>query len=159
MSDNDNDTLSWLKGASPESLRSALIDIAKAYSIKEDDIRNYVEGMPTVKLQEFAEALHMVFCKTQHDDIDLQPDCAFYAENVCENPWALKEHMKWMDKAKALCKEFDERPDTMLIQLQDAYKNVPRVSYLIGSFMAAILSETKEDHYKLSIIKILSREE
>jgi len=158
---SDNDTLSWLKDASPESLRSALIEIARLHGMSEVDVKNYIEGVPTVDLQKVAEALHLAFCKIDHSDIDMPTGCDFYVESSCDAPWILKEHKKWLDKARTICKELNERPFNVLSAIQAAYKSMSGLTLLTEAFvMAEIEVEQKRyNPYKLSIIKILSGEE
>jgi hypothetical protein len=144
----------WLKDASPEALRAALISIAEAHNMKEDNIKAYVAGKPSKQRQGLIELVHMAFCTKPHNGEPLP--CAFHLEMSAVDPFILPAHLEWALKVDRLLKELSPMSEAELINtVVSAYRSIADCTgTIIPLFISAIiLVENPRAEDKIVMIK------
>lgn len=144
----------WLNDASPEALRAALLSIAEAHSMKEDDIKAYVAGKPSLQRQVLIEIVHMGFCTKPHNGEPLP--CAFHLEESAVDPFTLPVHLEWALKVDRLLKELSPMSEAELVNtVGSAYRSIADCTgTIIPLFISAIiLVENPRAEDKIAMIK------
>jgi len=155
----NNMNTDWLKDASPEALRAALLSMADTHGLNADEIKTFVTGKPSKQRQSLIEIVHMAFCTKSHGGEPLP--CAYHLEESTADPFTLPTHLEWALKVDRLLKELSPMSEAELINtVGSTYRCIADCTGTIIPLLisAIILVENPRAGDKIAMIKNIMTE-